>query len=184
MTELPSQIVRLADLPNRKRTHFTIQPDAAGRAALAASLGLPALRKFRFTGELTPQGKRDWRLDATLGATTVQDCVITLAPVTTRIDEDITRTYAHNYETPDETEVELSEEDNTDPMPETLDLVEVALEALALSLPAYPRVQGAQTNSVVFTEPGKAPMTDEDARPFAGLAALRANLENKDDSDT
>jgi len=184
MTELPSQIVRLADLPNRKRTHFTITPDATGRAALATVLGIPSLRKMRFTGDLIPLGKRDWRLEATLGATVQQDCVVTLDPVTTRIDEHIERTYTSNFETPDAAEVEMTEDDTTDPIPESLDLVEVALEALALSIPAYPRKDGAHADKAVFTEPGKAAMTDEDARPFAGLAALRKDLENKDNDDS
>lgn len=184
MTDLPSHILRLADLPNRKRTHFSIEPDAAGRTALALALDVPHLRKLRFTGDLIPLGKRDWRLEATLGATIQQDCVVTLDPVTTRIDEHIARTYASNFETPDAAEVEMTEDESTDPMPETLDLVDVALEALALSIPAYPRKEGAETGTAVFTEPGQAPMTDEDARPFAGLAALRDSLENKDDDNS
>jgi hypothetical protein len=60
----------------------------------------------------------------------------------------------------------------------------VIIEALALSLPAYPRKDGVEATVVGVTEPGKAVMTDEDARPFAGLAALRAGPENKgDDTD-
>ncbi len=184
MTDLPSQIVRLADLPNRKRTHFTFEPDAPARAALAQSLDVPTLRKLRFTGELIPLGKRDWRIEATLGATVIQDCVVTLDPVTTRIDEDVIRTYTAKFDLPDTDEIEMAEDDDTtDPLPETLDLVAVALEALALSIPAYPRKDGAETGKAVFTEPGKAAMTDEDARPFAGLAALRAGLENKAEDD-
>lgn len=181
MSELPRHVVRLADLPNRKRTHFRIEPDPAGRAAIAANLDVLAVRKLHFDGALIPLGKRDWRIEATLGATVSQACVVTLDPVTTRIDEEITRTYVAQFDFPDADEVEMPEDDTTDPLPETLDLVEVATEALALSLPAYPRKAGAETGTAVFTEPGKAPMRDEDARPFAGLAALRDSLENKDD---
>ncbi len=184
MTDFPSHIVRLADLPNRKRTHFTIEPDAAGRAAIAQTLGVPTLRKLRMDGDLIPLGKRDWRLEAKLGATVIQDCVVTLDPVTTRIDENIARTYTSNYEDPDASEVEMIDDDTTDPLPETLDLVAVALEALDLSIPAYPRKDGAETGTAVFTEPGKAAMTDEDARPFAGLGALRDSLEKKAEDDS
>ena len=35
MTQLPSSIIRLADLPNRKATEFTISPTAEERAAIA-----------------------------------------------------------------------------------------------------------------------------------------------------
>lgn len=181
MSELPNSVVRLAELQNRKRNPFKIEPDAAGRAALAEDLGALAVRKLRFEGALIPMGKRDWRLEATLGATVTQACVVTLDPVNTRIDEEITRSYVTNFEAPDETEVEMTEDDTTDPMPESLDLMEVVTEALALALPAYPRKDGVEIEVTAFTEPGKAAMTDEDARPFAGLASLRDSLENKDD---
>lgn len=184
MSELPNHIVRLADLPNRKRTHFSVEPDADGRSAVAETIEVKNIRKLRFEGDLIPLGKRDWRLEATLGATVQQACVITLDPVNTRIDETIERTYTSQFEETDEAETELVDEDTIDPMPETLDLVDVMLEALALSIPAYPRKSDAETGDAVFTEPGKAAMTDEDARPFADLAALRDSLENKGESDT
>lgn len=179
MSTLPSQIVRFADLPTRKRTQFTIEPDADGRAALASALDVPSVRKLKFTGALIPMGKTDWRIEATLGATVQQACVVTLDPVTTRIDEDVVRSYVANFDQPDDDEVEMIQDETTDPLPATLDLVDVALEALALALPAYPRKDGAEPVVLGVTEPGKAVMTDEDARPFAGLAALRDSLENK-----
>ena len=36
---------------------------------------------------------------------------------------------------------------------------------------------GAELGEAVYTAPGQIPMSDEDARPFAGLAALRDKLE-------
>jgi len=184
MSDLPTHIVRFADLPNRKRTHFTIEPDAPARAAMADALDVPQIRKLKFDGALVPMGKRDWRIEAKLGATVVQDCVVTLDPVTTRIDEDVTRLFNAHFEYPDDDEIEVPEDDSADPLPDTLDLIDVILEALALSLPAYPRKDGVSVDVVSVTEPGKKVMTDEDARPFAGLAALRDSLENKgDDTD-
>ncbi len=184
MSDQPTHIIRFADLPNRKRSHFTIEPDAAGRRALADTLGLQSIRKIRFDGALIPMGKRDWRIEAKLGATIVQSCIVSLEPVTTRIDEDITRSYVTELDIPDDTEVEMSEDDTTDPLPAVLDLVDVMAEALVLTMPAYPRTKGAKLATVGVTEPGKDLMTDEDARPFAGLKALRANLQTDDDTDT
>ena len=48
--------------------------------------------------------------------------------------------------------------------------------ALVLALPEYPRSEGAELGEAIFTEAGLAPMKDEDARPFAGLAALKDQL--------
>lgn len=180
MTDALGHVLRLADLPSRKRTRFTLTPDAAGRAELAGELGILLIRKLSFSGDMIPVGRKDWRLEAKLGATVQQACVVTLEPVTTRLDETITRSYTAEFDVPGGSEVEMPEDETTDPLPETLDLAEVMAEALALALPAYPRAAGAETGTAVFTEPGKAAMTDEDARPFAGLADLRDSLIKKD----
>ncbi|WP_050930056.1 YceD family protein [Aestuariivita boseongensis] len=177
----PQTVFRVADLPQRRPTRFNIVPDAAACARIADALELSALRKLRFEGEIAAQGKTDWRLTATLGATVVQPCVVTLEPVTTRIDEPVTRLYQADFTEPDGTEVEMPEDDSVEPLPTQIDLMEVLTEALALNIPAYPRVDGADPADTVVTEPGKEPLRDEDMRPFAGLAALRDQLAKKED---
>ncbi len=176
--QTPSQI-RLSDLPNRRETRILLEPDATAREKLAAELGITAIRKLRFAGTLSPVGRRDWHLQADLGATVVQPCVVTLDPVTTRIDETVTRSYVAELDQIDAAEIEMPEDDTTEQAPDILDLVAVMTESLALALPAYPRIDGASVENANFTEPGKAAMTDEDTRPFAGLADLRNALKNK-----
>ena len=180
MTELPRKILRLGDLSTKRPTSFELVPVDGERAAMADVLGIPELKKFRFTGEIAPQGSRDWQLKADLGATVVQDCVVTLAPVTTRLDEQVFRVYSADVEEIDAEEVEMTADDSVDPLPAALDLYEVALEALALALPQYPRAEGAELGQAVYTEPGAKPMTDEDAKPFAGLANLREKLSKRE----
>ena len=175
----PTQF-RMADLATRKATTFDVVPDAATRTALAAELGIVDIRKLRLTGQIAPQGGKDWHLTAALGATVVQDCVVTLDPVVTRIDDPITRTYVANFEEPDAAEAEMPEDDTVEPIPAVLDLEALLSEALSLALPPFPRVAGAELGSVQFAAEGTAPMTDDDAKPFAGLGALKAALENKD----
>ncbi|WP_226780888.1 YceD family protein [Oceaniglobus trochenteri] len=175
--------LRLSDLGHRRDAAFDLAPDAEERATLAAELGISALRKLRFEGSLAPVGRHDWTLTARLGATVVQPCVVTLAPVTTRIDTEVTRRYLADMTLPDTAgEVEMPEDDTAEPLPAAIDLTEVMAEALALALPDFPRAPGVELGETVITEPGKAPMRDEDARPFAGLAGLRAALDDgKDD---
>ena len=74
----------------------------------------------------------------------------------------------------------MPDDDTIEPLPDVIDLGAVLAEALALNLPLYPRADGAHLDQAVFTEPGKLPMTDEDARPFAGLAGLRDQLKSED----
>lgn len=164
--------LRLADLPRRKVTRFAVAPGPAALAALADDLGLSALRKLRLEGELVPEGRRDWALKGRLGATVVQPCVVTLAPVTTRIEAPVERIYQAGWVEPEAEEAESPEDDRVEALPEVLDLAALMAEALALALPLYPRAEGAELGTVIHTEPGAAPLTDEAARPFAGLKGL------------
>ncbi|MEJ8560793.1 DUF177 domain-containing protein [Yoonia sp. GPGPB17] len=180
MPQLPKSHLRLADLATRKPTVFELVPTADERKAVAAALDIVGIKKLRFSGKLTPQGRQDWTLSAELGATVVQDCVVTLDPVTARIDEAILRSYVADTPEIEASEVEMPEDDTVEALPETLDLAQVMIEALSLALPPYPRVEGADLSQAVFAEPGVTPMSDDEAKPFAGLGALRESLENKD----
>lgn len=176
-SETPSKL-RLDALGGRKAQPVRLMPDAAARAAIAERLGLTALRKLRFEGTLSPEGRADWRLAARLGATVVQPCVATLAPVTTRIDTNVLRLYRDDMAAPTGEEVEIPEDDTEEPLPDTLDLGQVMEEALALALPLYPRAEGAEPGNTIVGPPGVSPMRDEDTKPFAGLADLKKKLED------
>lgn len=180
MDAAPQNALRVADLKPGRPTRFDLRPDTAMLDTIRAELDLLGLRKLRFAGELVAQGKRDWRLTADLGATVVQPCTITLEPVTTRIDQKITRLFVAEMDAPSAEEVEMPEDDAQEPLGEVIDLDSVMIEALSLALPDYPRADGAELAETRFTEPGQTAMTDDDAKPFAGLAALRDKLEKKD----
>lgn len=175
-----SKTLRIDTLNKNAPTAFQVEPDREELDEIARALDVSALRKMRFSGEIRPSGTSDWRLDAKLGATVVQPCVITLEPVTTRIDDPVTRHYSATWEAPEEGEFELDEGDDSDPIPETLDLLALAQEALALALPAYPRLPDAELETRNFAAAGVKPLTDEDAKPFASLADLKKKLENGD----
>lgn len=181
LAQLPRSQLRLADLTTRRATAFALVPTADERRAVADALGITGVRKLRFSGQLEPIGRTDWALKADLGATVVQDCVVTLAPVTTRIDETITRSYVADLTEPEASEVEMPEDDTVEPLPAIIDLAQVMIEALALALPLYPRAEGADLGAAVATPQGAAPLTDEDTKPFAGLGALRDSLAKKDE---
>lgn len=165
-TGRPRHVVRLSEA--RDVVPFEFAPEAGGRAAIAAELGIPGVRKLRFAGRLLPEGRRDWRLEASLGATVVQDCVVTLEPVATRIDETVARRYVEGFREAEGSEAEVPGDD-VEGLPASLDLHEVMVEALALALPPYPRAEGVELGEVVATEPGVEPLTEETRKPFAGL---------------
>ncbi len=183
--ELTADRVTVAALP-RDGTAIRLEPGPKTLQRLAAELQLLGLRKLRLEGRLEPEGGgRDWRLTGHLGATVVQPCTVTLEPVTTRLEEPVTRRFVEGWEAPEPgTETEMPEDDSTEPLSREIDLAAVLTEALALALPLYPRADAASFAPVAVAEPGQTPMTDEDAKPFAGLAALRAQLtEARDDKE-
>ena len=110
----------------------------------------------------------------------MQPCVVTLEPVTTRIDQTLRRQYVADYVDIDEPEAEVPEDDSVEPLGQWIDPAVVMIEALALAVPDYPRKNDAQLGQMLYTKPGEAPMTDEDARPFAGLADFKQKLESDD----
>lgn len=168
--------LRISALPSRKPTRFDLTPDAETRAAMAAVLGITALPEFRFKGELAPRGRNDWDLRAQLVAKVEQPCIVTLAPVITEIRDEVRRSYLADMPAPEGDEVEMPEDDTQEPLPEVIDAGAVAIEALALALPEWPRAPGAALGEAVFAAPGVAPLRDEDLRPFAGLAGLAEKL--------
>ncbi|WP_341366286.1 DUF177 domain-containing protein [Yoonia sp. BS5-3] len=181
MAQLPQSHLRLADLSNQNATAFDITPTAPERQAIAAALNISGVKKLRFSGQLAPVGRSDWALTANLGATVVQPCVATLAPVTTRIDEPVRRSYIADLPEIDAAEAEMPEDDTVEPLPASLDLAAIMIEALTLALPLYPRSADAPLAAAASAPPGITPMSDEDAKPFAALGALREKLENKEE---
>ncbi len=170
---------RAGGLSPRKPTRFSYRPDAGERAALAEDLGLIALYRLELTGEIRPAGRDELVLDATLTAAADQACGITLAPVPAQVSEPVRRRFVAGLETPEGDEVEMPEDDSVEPMPEVIDLAEIAAEALALALPLYPRAPGAEFADGLHAADGVTPLTDADLKPFAGLQGLAAKLAAK-----
>jgi uncharacterized metal-binding protein YceD (DUF177 family) len=169
---LPSLPFRVAAIAGRSATHVKFAPDAEARSAIAGELGLLKLPQLLFDGEIRPNGKRDLVLTGTLTALAVQPCSVTLEPVQTRIAEQVTRKFIADYKLSDEIEVEIPEDDTIEPLGDVIDAAAIAIEALSLALPLYPRAPGVELGAVVVAPPGAAPLNEADLKPFAGLAKL------------
>jgi uncharacterized metal-binding protein YceD (DUF177 family) len=171
---------RTGGLSPRKPTRFSFCPDADQRAALAADLGLIALHMLELIGEIRPVGRDELLLEANLEARVDQPCSITLAPVPATVDEPVRRRYVAGLEMPEGDEVEMPEDDSTEPMPEVIDLADIAAEALALALPLYPRAPGAGFAQALHAGNGVTPLSDTDLKPFSALQGLAERLAAKD----
>ncbi|WP_420555932.1 YceD family protein [Roseovarius sp.] len=180
-TENPT-VLHLAQMSMNRSHPFRIEPDAPDMARMAEDLGILALKKVRLEGAMHPDDGENWKLEARLGATVVQSCVVTLDPVTTRIDEEIVRKFRKDWPgvDTDMEEIEMPEDETIDPLSDQIDLRAVLQEAIALALPPYPRSTGTPSENAQYAPPGVTPMTDADAKPFAALAKLKGQLKDGD----
>lgn len=188
----PTRGERAADLPpfrrpipvgslsRRRPLPFDLAPEPHEKAEIARFLGLEALRDLRFRGELSPVGGDDWQIEGHLTAQVVQSCVVTLAPVVSRIDEAIARRYVPReaYDPPAEIDIDPEAEDEPDPFDAAIDPGALALESLALVLDPYPRAPSVPPAEYHAAPPGVAPLEDQDLKPFSKLAVLKAKLED------
>lgn len=172
---------RTGGLSQRKPTRVFWSPGADECQRLADELGLLALHRLAFSGQIDPIGRDEFRLQGQLIAQVDQACIVTLVPVPATIDAPVLRRYLAGLDVPQADEVEMPEDDSLEPMPEVLDIAEVAVEALMLALPLYPRAPGA---SFAAPEPANGDTDPADARnkPFANLAD-RLKLSPKNGGD-
>ena len=177
---LPSLPFKVAAIAGRTSTHVRFHPTAPERQAIADALGLISLPAMTFDGDIRPAAKRDMVLEGKLTATVVQPCSVTLEPVTTKIADPVRRHFIADYKLPEADELEMPEDDSTEALGEVIDAAAVAIEALALSLPLYPRAAGVELGEAVFTEPGLEPLREGDLKPFAALAGLVLKAKDSD----
>lgn len=163
--------LRVAHLNPRAPTPFCLVPDAGRCAAIAAELGVPALSRLSFEGEIRAEAGGAWALTGRLRARVSQACVVTLKPVKTTLDEEVERRYSPHVALPEGDEVEMPD-DRLEPLGQFIDLAAVMIEELALALPEYPRAEG-----VAFEAAPEEPAPDT-RRPFEGLDKL---LRGRDD---
>jgi uncharacterized metal-binding protein YceD (DUF177 family) len=176
------RVVAVAALRSVPRFAFDIAPTETEAAALARLMGALRIERMRFKGALEPAEGGAWALAGRLEAAATQTCVVSLEPVTTRIDAPVRRLFAPAPAAAAgpaavEIAVDLDEDEDVEPLGSRIDLGLVATEALALALPAYPRRPDAELAVSGSGPAGAAETAEETVKPFAGLAALRAKLD-------
>lgn len=170
--------LKVATLPSGRPYAFDLRVEQNDEAAAAAFLGIKNLRNARLKGELRAEKGDGWRLVGRLTADVVQSCVATLDPVAQRIDVPVERAFVPEASISEiaDLQLDVDADDDPDPYTDVIDLGAVMMEVLALSLDPYPRASDAEAQPSNAAPPGIAPLTDDDLKPFAGLAALRDKL--------
>lgn len=145
------------------------------RAALAERFGLPSIDLLKAQVHLKPvAGGALVRVDGTLTAKVVQNCVVSLEPMPAKVKDEFSLTYGVGATEEPGDEIELSMEDDDPPEPiidGVIDVGEAVAEHLSLALDPFPRKAG------IAFEGGEEPTPAEVKKPspFAVLAQLRKN---------
>ncbi len=160
--------VTVARLKGAEVVEFDEAATEDERRSLARLFGATAVKDLAVAGRIAavPGG---WLMEARLTATVLQPCVVTLAPVKTRINQPIRRRFLADPSA-------AEDDDEVEALGPVIDPGLIAIEEVALALPPYPRAPGASLAQSEFGPPGAAPVTEEKVRPFADLARLRDKL--------
>lgn len=145
------------------------EPDE--RAALALRYGAPAVSALAYEATIAPSDG-GWRVTGAARAEITQTCVITLEPVESVVEERFERRYLPSARIAS-LELDMDADEAPEPLPEAIDLGEIAAEAIALGVDPYPRRPDARFEGRRAGPPGAPPLTEDAARPFAKLAALK-----------
>ncbi|MEM9168793.1 MAG: hypothetical protein AAGC56_03990 [Pseudomonadota bacterium] len=143
----------------------TLQPDASARAAIAARLGVDGVLALR--GDLTVAPTRDGvHVRGALTARLARTCVASLEPMTEAIEEAIDLAFSKAVDedwTPPADEAFDLDDLSVESLPEgPLDLAEILVQHLALSMAAHPRRADADAFVDKYA-------SDHAISPFAGL---------------
>ncbi len=174
-----SRPVRVRDLKNDEMV-LEISAKAEECEALARRFGIIALEKLDATVCLRPESRVVVSLRAQLTADAVQACVVTLAPVPSRIETAFTRLYSSLPERDKEALEEelLGAEDPPDAIEDgIIDVGEAVAEQLALELDPFPRASGITFDGFTTESKAERAETDRALNPFATLDRLKKDLE-------
>jgi uncharacterized metal-binding protein YceD (DUF177 family) len=164
--------VATADVPETGK-RVELVADAATRAAVAELAGIPSVPRLAAQFDLTPHGRDGLRVIGRVSATVEQNCVVTLDPMQTDIEEAIDLIFTASPEQPakqgENEQIHTLEDDHASQTLDngSVDLGVVATEFMILGIHPYPRKADA-----VFDPP---PTDDPQTHPFAALAALKKN---------
>ena len=173
MTNRFAPALRLDQIRDGERLDLTA--DEAERRAIAERLGLASIDRLEAHAVLSRTGAIV-RVDGRILSSLEQSCVVTGEPVVAHVDEPFALLFTPEpgEAEPDE-EIELGEEDCDTVFYDgaQIDLGSAIADTLALSIDPYPRSAGAE---VALKEAGV--LTEEQAGPFAALAALKKSSDS------
>ena len=170
--------LELRHLVQNRGVNFNLNFSEALILSVTQQHKLIKLQKPSFFGTILPLAQGDWVLSGMLGASIEQPCSITLLPVRTRIDTQVTRNFRKLLLPLSKTthDTEYTRDDNEEQLHQIIDIYCIFCEALSLELPDYPRTKDVVATIIDYGPPGTEALTDATAKPFAVLAGLKDKM--------
>jgi uncharacterized metal-binding protein YceD (DUF177 family) len=166
-----SNPVSIDDIPEQGM-HIDLTADDAVRAEIARIATLRELPRLTASFDITREGTDAVRIDGEVSATVGQNCVVTLEPIESKIQEPINllvtaKAVGSIADEDGKITVDFDGTDQVEPIADdTFDLGAIATEFFLLGIDPYPR-----KNDAVFEAPKIA--EDPAKHPFAALQALK-----------
>lgn len=154
--------------------HRAVEAEEASRAAMAEIAGLREIAYVRAAFDLKPRSGGQVHVTGRVQARVGQNCVVTLEPLESDIDEEVDLIFAPVEQIPELAEPGDDDGDSATDMTDApepiengnIDLGRLASDVLYLAIDPYPRKEGAAF------EPQVAASDPED-HPFAALKSLQ-----------
>ncbi|MEQ8817943.1 MAG: DUF177 domain-containing protein [Thalassobaculum sp.] len=164
-----SHLVRL-DRIGAAPMAVSIVPDQRVRTALAERFDLIAVDSLQAQLSIRRRKDNGWiEVTGEIRADVVQTCVVTTDPVPAAVHAEISELFDDSGDIGTDEIVLDPMADSPEPVDgDSIDVGEVAAQALGLALDPYPRVPGAEPE-VTVSEPGDA----GSGSPFAKLASIK-----------
>ena len=127
---------------NKKLINFHFQPKKSYLITWAKSLNVGEFFSVKIFGEVSQKTKTRWELSGQLSFEALQECVVTLDPVTSYISCEVKRVYIENY-CPEnfQNSFSRSQELECERLEDTIDLINLIFEELSLNTPEYPKLK-------------------------------------------
>ena len=164
---LESVVVDVRRIPSAG-SRISLVADDEARAGLAQSYDVVSVEAFRIDGMIRSLGPGRFHLSARIRAEITQECVVTLEPVQTSIDEAVDQEFAQESNAPSHMQArrrpDAAGDDDDDGIevdpdaPEPFrgiqcDVTPFLLECFSLAIPDYPRKRGASVAEDAMSEP-------------------------------
>tara|TARA_X000001036_G_C20117227_1_gene577795 strand:+ start:40 stop:573 length:534 start_codon:yes stop_codon:yes gene_type:complete len=163
-------IVPLAVLKQTRKFKFHHSCSGRELSDLTRISKVERLEKFSFKGQITQKTKHSYVLTASLSATLVQLCVLSLSPIKTSINHKIKEIFSSERDERKGKKMFVNYDAvDTEQLLDEVNIGDIMFEALNLEIPLYPKKKDTNFEGLTITKDGIKPLEIVRNKPFISL---------------